>query len=500
MIYVKLSNHSFWYDVYNIIRMFFKRDEIILSEHEDHEDYENNECKECNMVNTTIIKDKSIIVNLTVDISKTKKELSRQVYNALQQYTGKQMPWGMLTGVRPVKIAYEMMEEGMDSKKVLKKLENYYFIKTEKASLACKVAKTEMKILKNNMKDMVSLYIGIPFCKTRCQYCSFTSNCIDKNAHLVQKYLESLKREICIVNREIIKNKALKIQTIYIGGGTPTSVNKEQLADLLQFIEETLDLQYMEEYTLEAGRPDTIDKEKLLAIKNSRVNRISINPQTMNQETLNAIGRNHTPEQLKESYYLARKIGFENINMDVIVGLPGENIHMFEHTIREIQNMNPESLTVHSLAVKRASKLKEKLDKIYSNLDAGAGVNVDINNDMSEDREGLIDLASDEAASAMADMAYNYAISMGMHPYYLYRQKNITGNLENVGYSKPGFESIYNIQIMEEKQTIIAFGAGAVTKVVYPEENRLERAFNVKNLEDYINRAEEMVNRKKKLF
>jgi coproporphyrinogen dehydrogenase HemZ len=583
MISVKLSEEKFWYDIYNIIKMFFNNDKIVLLKQSSDnsgiyadfcvkpdylcsrlsntgnldyianrlsntgnlDDLANNNIKSNNTKNyitennntennnaesnniegnntestgisfyIEIEKDGNKIVDLSVSrdnyscynhLTDIKKELARQVYIALSGYTGKKLPWGMLTGVRPAKIPYEMMEKGMATEGILSELQNYYFVSPKKASLAYKVAETEREILKRNTKDMISLYIGIPFCKTRCYYCSFTSNCIDKNAHLIDKYIDTLKKEIQITNEDIIKKEKLKIQAIYIGGGTPTSVSDEILSDLLYFIENTLDLHYLEEYTIEAGRPDTIDREKLVTIKNSKVSRISINPQTMNPETLKAIGRNHTPEELKEAFYLAREIGFDNINMDIIVGLPGEDLSMFEHTLKEIRKMNPENLTVHSLSIKRASKLKEDLD-ILNNYKDNKGI---MGNRYSRDKKGSKDyvgilknkyLSTDETANAMADMAYNYALSMGMHPYYLYRQKNIAGNLENVGYSKPGFEGIYNIQIMEERQTIVAFGAGAVTKVLYPEENRLERAFNVKNLEDYITRIDEMVERKKKLW
>ncbi|HOJ10695.1 MAG TPA: coproporphyrinogen dehydrogenase HemZ [Clostridiales bacterium] len=511
MIFVKLDEKTLWYDIYNVIRLFFSNDEIRLLETGEESDIYINDIMNIDsdyIYPGTVIKGGNFCVKIPdpgsfkptneelihhnelsqyEELTKYKKlaqhkELTRKVYIALSEYTGRKMPWGMLTGVRPAKIPYEMMEEGMKQEEILEKMESWYMVSPQKASLAYSVAKAERKILERNMKDMVSLYIGIPFCKTRCLYCSFTSNCINKNAHLVDKYLESLKREIKIINDDILRTRGLKIQTIYIGGGTPTSINAQQLESLLRFIEQTLDLKYLEEYTLEAGRPDTIDKEKLLVIKDSRVSRISINPQTMNIETLNAIGRSHTPEELEKAFYIARETGFDNINMDIIVGLPGENVAMFENTLKKINSMNPENLTVHALAVKKASKLKEELDS-SENLELKS-----------------LNLINDEMAKTMTDMAYQYAISMGMYPYYLYRQKNIAGNLENVGYCKPGLESIYNIQIMEEKQTIIAFGAGAVTKVFYPNENRLERAFNVKNLDDYINRVDEMTQRKKKLL
>ena len=553
MIRVKLNEEKFWYDIYNIIKMFFKNDKIVLIK-EDFDNYignighVNNTHIDCtnniNIADNTdalvkfstggkvanyyiqIEKDGNRIVDLSIprdnllsieDLTVVKKELARQIYSILSKNTGKKMPWGMLTGVRPAKIPYEMMEKGMTEVEIISELQNYYFVSPKKASLAYTIAKTEKSILERNTRDMVSLYIGIPFCKSRCHYCSFTSNCIDKNAYLVRKYTDALKREIQMINEDILKREKLKIQTIYIGGGTPTSVSNEELADLLQFIENTLDLRNLEEYTLEAGRPDTIDREKLITIKNSKVSRISINPQTMNLETLKAIGRSHTPEEVKEAFYLARDIGINNINMDIIVGLPGETLSMFEHTLKEIRQMNPENLTVHALSIKRASKLREELDtldkhdkhKNNSHLkDVRLNKNETDNENYAYDKgnsecaniwESRLFVA-DETANAMVDMAYNYALSMGMNPYYMYRQKNIAGNLENVGYSKPGFECIYNIQIMEEKQTIIAFGAGAVTKVVYPEENRIERAFNVKNLENYITRIDEMIERKKNIW
>jgi coproporphyrinogen dehydrogenase HemZ len=409
----------------------------------------------------------------TKHIDRIKKEVSRLLYNVLSEYTGKKLPWGVLTGIRPAKIAYELLEEGIKRDEIIKTLEQNYMVSNKKAVLAYNVASVEKKILDETKDNMIGLYIGIPFCKSRCLYCSFTSNCIKKQGHLVEKYMDTLKREISLSN-DIIKEKGYKIQTIYIGGGTPTSIATGYLEDLLQYIENTLDLEDLEGYTLEAGRPDTIDEVKLMMIKNSRVDRISINPQSMNENTLRIIGRNHTPEEVKDAFHLARNIGFKNINMDIIVGLPGENLKMFENTLKNIKMLNPESLAVHALAIKRASRLSEEMEK-FNHI-------------------------SDEEAIMMTDRAYECALSMGMYPYYLYRQKNIAGNLENVGYCKPGFESIYNIQMMEEKQTIIAFGAGAVTKVIYPDENRIERAFNVKSLEEYIKRVDEMVERKRKLL
>lgn len=475
MIYVRLNDKSFSYNVCNITRMFYKGEKVVLQELDN---------KTCNNVNIEIYREDALILKLSVkkdaSLSINNKEVSRQVYLALNKLTGKEMPWGILTGIRPAKIVYEMIESGMDSKEILNKLNNFYLISPKKASLAYSVAQTESRFLKSNADDIISLYLGIPFCTTRCNYCSFASNSINKYSHLVDKYLDCLKKEIKIISDDIINKYKLKIQTIYIGGGTPTAINQDQLKDLLWYIEDTLDLKDLEEYTLEAGRPDTIDIKKLEVIKSSKVDRISINPQSMNLQTLKTIGRNHRPEDIIRAFYQARDMGFNNINMDVIVGLPGENIDMFKYTMDKIKELAPENLTVHSLSIKRASQLREDIDDLENRADAL--------------------LADDKLANSMTDMSYEYALSMGMHPYYLYRQKNIAGNLENVGYCKPGFESIYNIQIMEEKQTIIALGAGAVTKVVYNGERKIERAFNVKDLGSYINRVEEMAEKKKGLF
>ncbi|NSW90579.1 MAG: coproporphyrinogen dehydrogenase HemZ [Firmicutes bacterium] len=519
MIFVQLDNESFWYDIYHIIKMFFVKEEVVLLQNsENKEEIENKDM--FILVSASITDNAGIPPYLKVELKagsyeafysrylgsrylgeglknpknqvgcngavrngvvwngrdenrEVKKELSRLLYSALVEYTGKKIPWGILTGIRPAKIVYEMIEEGMEESEILRRLEQYYMVSRKKARLALEVACAEKRILDRSKDNMISIYIGIPFCKSRCLYCSFTSYCITRYEQLIGKYIEVLKKEISLGN-EIIREKGYEVQSIYIGGGTPTSISVKYLEDFLQFIERTFNTGSLEEFTLEAGRPDSIEEEKLFVIKNSMVDRISINPQTMNENTLKVIGRNHSPDDVRRAFYLARDMGFNNINMDVIVGLPGENLKMFENTLREVEVMEPESLTVHALAIKRASRLREEQER-FSQI-------------------------SYEEASIMTDKAYECALSMGMRPYYMYRQKNIAGNLENVGYCKPGFESIYNVQIMEEKQTIFAFGAGAVSKVVYPCENRIERAFNVKSPEEYINRVDEMVERKRRLF
>ena len=405
--------------------------------------------------------------------SAVKREIKRQLYILLSRVTGREMPWGMLTGIRPAKIVHELLDLGWSKEEIFKKLKAYYLVSEEKARMVYHVAGAEKAILDNSTPEMVGIYIGIPFCPTRCLYCSFTSNPISRSGGMVEEYLKALRREVSRV-AEIIKEKKLKIQSIYMGGGTPTSIDAGQLKELLDHIEASFDLSGLEEYTLEAGRPDSIDREKLEAIQSSRVDRISINPQSMNDRTLDLIGRSHSAEDIVEAYGLARGMGFGNINMDLIAGLPGEDAQMFENTLKRIAELRPESLTVHTMSVKRASRLNEE--------------------------KGSFALTEAENAAVMVELAKGYAEAMGMHPYYLYRQKNILGNLENVGYCREGFESVYNVQIMEERQTILALGAGAITKVVYRDENRIERAFNVKNVEQYIQRLDEMIERKRALL
>ena len=402
-----------------------------------------------------------------------KREVRRGVYMLLSEHTGKRLPWGMLTGIRPAKIVHELMDEGLDRPRVEKRLTGYFKVSQAKAGLLYDVATAEREILRNTPPDTVSLYIGIPFCATRCLYCSFASNTAGSVSGQMEAYIAALKKEIALT-AGLLSDRGLRLQNIYIGGGTPTVLDTQALKGLLDCIEMQFDLAAVREYTLEAGRPDSLDTEKLLAIKDSAVNRISINPQTMNESTLRLIGRNHTPDDVLRAFELARESGFDNINADIIMGLPGEDISMFENTLRQIRELCPESLTVHALAVKRASALATEKDAFRR--------------------------LRDGEAESMMESAAEYARQMGLRPYYLYRQKNIAGNLENTGYCKPGRESLYNVQIMEERQSIIATGAGGVTKVVYPRENRIERAFNVKNAEEYIKRIDEMFERKKKLL
>ncbi len=405
-----------------------------------------------------------------------RNRLKRSAYGLLCAYTGQTLPWGDLTGVRPTKIAMKQLNAGMDFDSTVAYYQEVYDTSIEKARLATQVAEKELSLVQGiDFNHDYCLYVGIPFCPSRCLYCSFTSYPIAAYRDKAVIYIEKLKQELAYV-AESYKDK--RLVAIYIGGGTPTSISHELLEELLDGIDKIYglgkyagkDSVYLKEYTIEAGRPDSITVEKLRVMKNHGVTRISINPQTMHDETLKLIGRAHTAEQAREAFSMARKEGFDNINMDLIAGLPGENLDSMRYTLEEVKKLSPESLTVHSLAIKRAANLKQQMAE-YGGM-------------IHQDVDEMLKLVSDVAAE------------LDMEPYYLYRQKNIGGNLENVGYAKKGVECLYNILIMEEMTDIIAVGAGASTKLTYHDENRVERIENCKSVDDYIDRFDEMLARK----
>lgn len=406
------------------------------------------------------------------DRFETKNLIKQELYNLLQKKTGKTLPWGTLTGIRPTKIAMAKLEEGWSEERTSKYLKETYLASDDKIELCVKTAETEKELLRNiDYKRGYSLYVGIPFCPTTCLYCSFTSYPIGRWVGKTKLYLDALFKEL-EYTAERMKDRPL--DTIYFGGGTPTSLPAEDIDAILCKIESLFDLSQIQEFTVEAGRPDSITREKLQVLRSHNITRISINPQTMKQATLDLIGRHHTVDMVKDCFHMAREMGFDNINMDLIIGLPEETMEDVERTMEEIKELAPDSITVHSLAIKRAARLNMFKDK-YENLT--------ITN-----------------TQEMIDLTARYAKDMGLEPYYLYRQKNMAGNFENVGYATPGKACIYNILIMEEKQTIVACGAGTTTKVVFPAENRLERVENVKDVEIYIARIDEMIERKEKML
>ena len=400
----------------------------------------------------------------------TKETIKRSMYNVLMKKFNSYVPWGILTGIRPVKIVHTLLDKNLSDEDIRENLKTNYLISDEKIDLALNIAKRERKFIYPIDKNKISLYVSIPFCPTRCYYCSFPANPLKQFGHLKREYLDKLIIEIKGLAK-LLEETNKEIETLYIGGGTPTTLDAKEMDILIKALYKELDLSKIKEFTVEAGRPDTINREILECLKRNNVTRISINPQTMNQETLDKIGRGHSVNEIKEAFNLAREIGFDNINMDLILGLEGENVEMVRNTLEEIKKLQPESLTVHTLAIKRASKLKENMDEYV--------------------------LTQYEEMVKMIDLSMQYAKEMNLNPYYMYRQKQMLGNLENIGYAKEGYECIYNMQIMEEKQSNYALGAGSISKFVYVDEDRIERVENVKNVEQYIDRVEEMIQRKK---
>ena len=399
-----------------------------------------------------------------------KRFVTHKVYGYLSERTGRKLAWGMLTGVRPTKLVMQKLESVKSEKEIVEFLKEEYSVSDEKAKLAIEIAEREKRQMEClHTPEGFSLYVGIPFCPSICSYCSFSSSPADQWQDQMDSYLDALCREIRATTK-MAKGKIL--DTVYIGGGTPTTLSAGQLDRLLLCIEQNFSMETVQEYTVEAGRPDSITKEKLEVIRKYPVTRISINPQTMQQKTLDLVGRKHTVGDVKTIFHLARTLGFDNINMDLIAGLPGESAEEMR-----------DSLTIHSLAIKRAAKMGQdaKANRVSKAEETFSGE--------------IGQMVEDGAAAAKR---------MGLLPYYLYRQKNIAGNFENVGYAKVDKAGIYNILIMEEKQTILACGAGAGTKIVLPEKMTLEngkstnliRIENVKNITEYISRIDEMIERK----
>ena len=409
-------------------------------------------------------------VNFT-DRGDTKNRLKRCLYGLLSGYSGQTLPWGTLTGIRPTKIPMSMLRDGKNETDICTYMSEAYLASEQKINLSVEIARREMELLhKIDYEDGYSLYVGIPFCPSICSYCSFSSSPIGLWEDKADDYLTALEKEIEYVSH-LFCNK--KLNTVYIGGGTPTTLSPRQLQRLLDKIEGCFDFSHLLEYTVEAGRPDSITRDKLNVLREHNISRISINPQTMKQETLDIIGRRHTVEQTLESFWLARELGFDNLNMDLIVGLPKETVDDVRHTMETVQQLSPDNLTVHSLALKRAARLKM----------------------FPEDYAGM----KMENTWEIIELTAEYARKMGLEPYYLYRQKNMAGNFENVGYASPGKAGLYNILIMEEVQTIAALGAGSITKWVHPEKG-IKRCENVKDVAQYIERIGEMIERKKHLL
>lgn len=489
MIEIKITGEDYEQDIRPLVKAFYPDDAIVIAGKEKDEQEEQpdkflelvvepNACNIRFQASSRVYEeteDFSVLLpgvyqnEGTPDRRMYRNYLHRRLYGIFAKETGKNLPWGTLTGIRPTKQALERLVQKDNRDEIAMYFKTEYLCSDEKAELCLQVAEKEQKLLTGiEDKDSYSIYIGIPFCPSICLYCSFSSYSLKQYEAYVEPYLEALFKEIeyaatCFPEKKLI--------SIYIGGGTPTTLTADQLRRLLKKVKETFDFTYLREWTVEAGRPDSITKDKLLVLKEEGVTRISINPQSMQQKTLDLIGRKHTTEQIKEAFSLARECGHDNINMDLIIGLTGETAEDVRATLSEIEKLSPDSLTVHTLAVKRAARLNIEMDRYR-------------------------DQKSMEAVEMMT-ACQEYTRSHGYEPYYLYRQKNMAENLENIGYAKPGKEGLYNVLIMEEHHTILALGSGGSTKFNFAGTNRLERVENVKSVKDYIERIDEMIQRKK---
>ena len=471
MIKVNLNDLKYQYDVYQIINQFFDFEEIKFFEEDCDYFIKVTENKiACSSSKSNFLYEENLEPALSL-----KEQVKLVVFTYFTKLMKVDMPWGTLIGIRPTKKVLSLFEEGKTNEEIVEYFSKHHLARRDKAELCIEVAQWEQKTV-NTKKNNISVYIGMPFCPTRCLYCSFTSNVVSSNKKRVEDYITTLIHEMQVLGK-YIKEKELNIQCIYFGGGTPTSVNDKQFELVMKNIHENFYSENISEFTVECGRPDSISEAKLLSMKKFGVDRISVNPQTMNDKTLKAIGRNHNAQDVVDKFNLARSLGFDNINMDIIVGLPGENIDNIKDTVNKIKELKPDNVTVHGLCVKRGSRLHEKMLFSYK----------------------LYKLSQKEI-NEMYECTTSIAKDLGMHPYYMYRQKNMIGSMENIGYSLPNKEGIYNIQMIEEKQTIIAIGAGAVSKVVFLEEDRHERFANMKDLKEYGDRIEEMLDKKIKLL
>lgn len=482
MLVVKLNEMQFEYDIHSLVKAFYPGVEVKVLEKTTEKQSEEGMPEfgidfQSTSISFYIVENGERKYKREVQLKQpdsrpdVKNDLKQLIYESLSKYLGKELPWGTLTGIRPTKIPMTLLEDGKSDEEILNYMKEVYKISDEKGSLSLEIAKREKELLSRlHYKDGYSLYIGIPFCPTTCLYCSFTSYPICVWKDKMDDYLAALEKEM-EATAEIMQGKIL--DTVYIGGGTPTTLQAEELDRLITKVKETFDLSNITEFTVEAGRADSITREKLEVLYKHGITRISVNPQTMKEETLKLIGRQATAAQTVETFNMARGMGFENINMDIILGLPGETTEDVKDTIQKIKELHPDSLTVHSLAIKRASKLSQWIET-----------------------NGITALNNTDETMEIAAAG---AKAMNMQPYYLYRQKNMSGNFENVGYAEEGKFGIYNILIMEEMQSIMALGAGSITKRVYAD-GRIERCDNVKDVAGYIERIEEMIERKRELF
>ncbi len=477
---VFIKGHNFEYEIINVIRLFFEEAKVFeLSEKfkQPKQNYiytlkiekKNKIFLFCEVCSKGLVVIGSRELEPTMPEKAVEKQFAKLIYSMLCDITGTVPPYGILTGIRPAKLAISSLEQGLSGEQAFSKLKSDYLVSDKKAKLIVDVAKFSAQVRALDEPLSYSLYVSIPFCKTRCSYCSFVSKAIAKQHHLIEPYLSCLIKEL-EATKEIALSQNLKLKTVYVGGGTPSVLEHHQIEILCEAIDRIFNPKQCLEYTFEAGRADTITKQKLEVLKDFGVTRLSINPQTKNDYVLKQVGRTHSYKQVEQSFDVARKLGFDNINADLIAGLPHDSIESFKESVDWLIKLEAENITVHTLTTKRASTLKE------SPYQVAGGV------------------------SSMTEYALQTLTEKGYFPYYMYRQKSTAENLENIGYCKKGKQGLYNIFIMDETHSIFSCGAGGVTKFVEPFGNRIERVFNYKYPHEYIEGFEEIIKRKRKVF
>ena len=465
-----IDSHPYRYEAEALCRMFLRGRELKI--------FEGADIPEDDFIYTGVFGDEiSVRVKMDgFDLSSNAKETENKaqkmeylLYEILSKITGIVPKWGTLTGIRPVKLALSMMDRGISSEEVRRKFKEERLVSDEKLDLLLSTAEHERAIRALSKPESVSMYISIPFCPSRCSYCSFTSHAIEKAAKLIPQYVDLLCEELCDT-AQLMNELGLRLETVYMGGGTPTVLTAEQMDKVLSTARSSFDFGKVMELTVEAGRPDTITPEKLLVMKKNGVDRISINPQSMDDGVLEQIGRKHTAKDVINAFNMARSLGFDNINMDLISGLPGDDFDKFRRTIDSVLELEPENITLHTLTVKRSANLVG-------------------------DAQNMLSKSVDE----MNEHAFRCFDDAGYYPYYLYRQKGTVEALENTGFCKPGKEGIYNVFIMDETHTILATGAGGVTKMKDPHGSKIERIFNFKFPYEYVDKFDLMNERKEQV-
>lgn len=469
---VALIGNSFKYEIEAILKLFFNTARFsFISDRscETEDSFVIAEIRDNKLIAEVRLSGSNIVSNSAPAGTDGENEfnLCRMLYHILCQKTGITPPWGMMTGIRPVKKVIELMRQGLSKEEISQRLSSKYEISPSKLDIAYETAVNQLPILDKIDSSAVSLYVSIPFCPTRCSYCSFVSHSMDSAIKLMPDYIDALCRELVIISN-IVRETNTKIDTIYFGGGTPTSISASDLRKIMETIADNFDLDNVREYSVEAGRPDTITEEKLRVIKDLGAQRISVNPQTLNDDVLKVIGRKHSGDDAVRAFELAKKIGFDNINTDLIAGLPTESAESFRNTLDKMIELGPQSITVHTLTLKRAANLFEQIENIKN------------------------------PAAEMVDYSIKKLMENDFLPYYMYRQKNTVDNLENIGYAKKGFECYYNIFIMDETQTILGAGCAASTKLVYPN-GKLTRIHNYKFPYEYIRRFDQLMTKKEEV-